>query len=676
MNGAFELAKKVGIVMFVVITIITMASAAPLEIRIEEKVNTTVQPDESTLMGEIQFTYNTNVTGYVNITNTGSDPIYDVWIALNLTNVTGNCVLSVNNTPSAVSVSNLANGFVPDRINKTGVFNTSGANCFVHIPLLNTSGFVSIFYDVNDTLMGIDNGAPFNISERYNPSKIPAGGNYTWTVYFNVSLNNTWWEKTALGSLGGNNVTLNITKYLSNDSSHYGDPYWTYLNLSSCSYNTNEVGGSCEISDSLYSNATNTDAFNVTNVVLNTTNSNSYVNITFSVTGNYTNSSAAPHYIALFGFAVFEFNLDYGNISGSYVVDVFAIGNASINITKEGPYYNDSGNTWWRGNVTITNKASGLSYVVTNVTMWATNQSSFSDYVSGTFKCNDSDPSESTGYVICEYNSSNSNLPVLSSTGSSVTLPDSSNWMNFSYNQVPIIWANAIFKLIQNSTGGWETNNTTSNDYNATYGSNFIVIEKIYVIGTYLVKVTKHVKFNQTESTGSNNVFDVYLVVENIGGDVSPYVYVYDLIPENFSKFKWDYNWSSEGDGDWVKLPSMLAGNGNVSSPLSGYREGLYWRLNPIKPGAVGDGNYTNETAINNNQTVVIFYQLNGTGDFRVLDAFIVGIDPMYSLNEQTSPKITLVSGAKATNYESTLAAAVFAAIGTAALIVRRNGRR
>jgi hypothetical protein len=675
MNGAFELAKKVGIVMFVVITIITMASAAPLEIRIEEKVNTTVEPDESKLMGGvIQFTYKTNVTGYVNITNTRSDPIYDVWIALNLTNVTSNnCTLFVNNTPSAVSVSTSASGFVPDRINKAGVFNTSGANCFVHIPLLNTSGSVSIFYDVNDTLMGIDNGAPFNISERYNPSKIPARGNYTWTVYFNVSLNETWWAKTALGSLNGNNVTLNITKYLSNNSSHYGDPNWTYLNLSSCSYNTNEVEGSCEIPDSPYSDATKTDAFNVTNIVLNATDP--YVNITFNVTGNYTNSSAAPHYIAPFGFAVFEFNLSYGNISGSYVVDVFAMGNASINITKEGPYY-DSGYTWWRGNVTITNKANGLSYVVTNVTMWATNQSSFSDYVYGSFKCNDS-AGTIDGDVICEYNSSNSNLPwELNGTSPSVTLPGSSDWMNFSYDKVPIIWANATFKLIQNSTGGWGTNNTTSNDYNATYGSNFIVIEKIYVIGTYLVKVTKHVKFNQTESTGSNNVFDVYLVVENIGGNESPYVYVYDLIPENFSKFNWDYNWSSEGDGDWVKLPSMLAGNGSVSSPLSGYIEGLYWRLNPIKPGAVGDGNYTNETAINNNQTVVIFYQLNGTGDFRVLDAFIVGIDPMYSLNEQTSPKITLVSGVKATNYESTLAAAVFAAIGTAALIVRRNGRR
>jgi hypothetical protein len=668
MNGAFELAKKVGIVMFVVITIITIARAAPLEIKIEEKVNTTVEPDESTLTREIQFTYTTNVTGYVNIINTGSDPIYDVWIALNLTNVTGNCVLSVNNTPSAVSVSNSANGF-PDRINKAGVFNTSGANCFVHIPLLNTSGSVSIFYDVDDTAIG--NGAPFDISEKYVPSKIPAGGNYTWTVYFNVSLNNTWWEKTALGSLSGNNVTLNITKYLSNNSSHYGSPYWTYLNLSSC--NTNK--GSCNILNSPYSTATETDAFNVTNVVLNTTDP--YVNITFNVTGNYTNSSAAPYYIAPFGFAVFEFNLSYGNISGSYVVDVFAVGNASINVTKDGPHYSD-GNTWWRGNVTITNKASGLSYVVTNVTMWATNQSSFSDYVYGKFKCNES-ASENTGNVICEYNSSNSNLSCVLDSTESVTLPGSDGWMNFSYDKVPIIWANATFKLIKDSERGWGTNNTTSNDYNATYRSNFIVIEKIYVVGTYLVKVTKHVLYNSSASSPENgSVFDIYLVVENIGGDVSPYVYVYDLIPNNFNESNWNDRWNDTGeDGNWVNKSSMLAGNGSQSLSLFGiYNKGHWWRLMPLNGGANGDGSYEDWVEIEENRTVVIFYQLNGTGDFRVLDAFIVGIDPMYSLNEQTSPKITLVSGAKATNYESTLVAAVFAAIGTAALIVRRNGRR
>ncbi|NHW88173.1 MAG: hypothetical protein HA490_00660 [Archaeoglobales archaeon] len=668
MNGAFELAKKVEIVMFVVITIITMASAAPLEIRIEEKVNTTVEL-EYTIWEKFNLQIEHNVTGYVNITNTGNDPIYDVWIALNLKNITGNCVLSVNNTLSAVSVSNLAS-FVPDRINKIGVFNTSGANCFVHIPLLNTSGSVSIFYDVNDSAMGIDNGAPFDISEKYVPSKIPAGGNYTWTVYFNVSLNNTWWTKTALGSLSGNNVTLNITKYLSNSSSHYGSPNWTYLNLSSCSTDK----GSCNIFNSPYSDATDTDAFNVTNIVLNTTNP--YVNITFNVTGNYTNSSAAPYYIAPFGFAVFEFNLSYVNISGSYVVDVFAMGNASINVTKDGPYY-DSGYTWWRGNVTITNKASGLSYVVTNVTMWATNQSSFSDYVSETFKCNQSE-SPSTGNVICEYNSSNSNLPwELNSTSPSVTLPGSSDWMNFSYDKVPIIWANATFKLIKDSNKGWGTNNTTSNDYNVTYGSNFIVIEKIYIIGTYLVKVTKHVLYNSSASSPENgSVFDIYLVVENIGGNMSPYVYVYDLIPTNFSEFNWNNTWTDTGkDGNWVNNSSMLAGNG--SQDLSGiYRKGYWWRLMPLNGGADGNGSYEDWGEIADNKTVVIFYQLNGTGDFRVLDVFIVGIDPMYSLNEQTSPKITLVSGAKATNYESTLAAAVFAAIGTAALIVRRNGRR
>jgi hypothetical protein len=653
MNGTFELAKKVGIVMFVVITIITMASAAPLEIKIEEKVNTTVQPDENTLMGEIQFTYNTNVTGYVNITNTGNDPIYDVWIALKLENVTSNnCTLFVNNTPSAVNVSSSASGFVPDRINKTGVFNTSGANCFVHIPLLNTGGFVSIFYDVNDTAMGIDNGAPFDISEKYDPPKIPAGGNYTWTVYFNVSLNDTWWEKTALGSLGGNNVTLNITKYLSNNSSHYGSPYWTYLNLSSCSYNTNK--GSCNIFNSSYSAATDTDAFNVTNVVLNTTNP--YVNITFSVTGNYTNSSAAPYYIAPFGFAVFEFNLDYGNISGSYVVDVFAMGNASINVTKYGP---DESNKWY-GNASITNTASGLTYVLTNVTMWATDRDNLNNEIS-------------------ESRQSWEPCFTLNPGGSWNTSQSSPQGINFSYAGVPIIWANATFKLIKDSERGWGTNNTTSNDYNVTYGSNFIVIEKIYIIGTYLVKVTKHVLHNSSAS--ASNVFDIYLVVENIGGNVSPYVYVYDLIPENFNEFNWNDRWNDTGqDGNWVNNSSMLAGNNSEdfsSSLLFGiYKEGYWWRLMPLNGGANGDGSYEDWREIAENKTVVIFYQLNGTGDFRVLDAFIVGIDPMYSLNEQTSPKITLVSGAKATNYESTLAAAVFAAIGTAALIVRRNGRR
>ncbi|MEM2328419.1 MAG: hypothetical protein QXY38_06870, partial [Archaeoglobaceae archaeon] len=166
-------------------------------------------------------------------------------------------------------------------------------------------------------------------------------------------------------------------------------------------------------------------------------------------------------------------------------------------------------------------------------------------------------------------------------------------------------------------------------------------------------------------------------VVENIGGERSPYVYVYDLIPQNFAEYNWNDEWGDVGeDGNWVNKSSMFAGNGSVDNPMSGYVRGHYWRLMPIAPGADGDGSYEDWQEISDNKTVVIFYQIDGTGDFKVLDAFIVGIDPMYSLNEQTAPKITLVSGAKMTNYETTLATITFASMGALLVIyIRRNGR-
>ncbi|MEM2462354.1 MAG: hypothetical protein QXL05_06475 [Archaeoglobaceae archaeon] len=124
-------------------------------------------------------------------------------------------------------------------------------------------------------------------------------------------------------------------------------------------------------------------------------------------------------------------------------------------------------------------------------------------------------------------------------------------------------------------------------------------------------------------------------------------------------------------------MSGMLAGDaGNgIQNPMNGYSLGYYWRLMPLQPYSKGDGDYTNTTAINNKQMVVIFYQIAGSGDFKALDAFIVGIDPMYSLNEQTSPKITLVSGAKATSYETTFAAIAFVSMGVI-FIAHIRGRK
>ncbi|MEM2176749.1 MAG: hypothetical protein QXN34_05405, partial [Archaeoglobaceae archaeon] len=87
--------KKTGMIMVVIITIITIgtAIAAPLDIVIEEKVNTTVSPSGDSATGSISFEYTTNVTGYVNITNKGSDVLYDIWVAVNLVNNSGSCSL-------------------------------------------------------------------------------------------------------------------------------------------------------------------------------------------------------------------------------------------------------------------------------------------------------------------------------------------------------------------------------------------------------------------------------------------------------------------------------------------------------------------------------------------------------------------------------------------------------
>jgi hypothetical protein len=104
---------------------------------------------------------------------------------------------------------------------------------------------------------------------------------------------------------------------------------------------------------------------------------------------------------------------------------------------------------------------------------------------------------------------------------------------------------------------------------------------------------------------------------------------------------------------------------------MNGYDFGYTWKLNPLQPGANGNGSYDDWSEIDDNKTVVIHYQMNGTGTFYPSDAFIVGVDPMFSMNKQTAPKITIVSGAKAENYESLMAIAS-AAVLVGAVVRRR----
>jgi len=606
-------------------TIMGVAEASPLEVTIRELVNTTINMDWQN--GNYIQTYKTNVTGFLNITNKGNDDIYDVWVAVNLTNVTGAPIVFYK-SDSNINVEIIPKTSFTPPSKLVGNFNYTNSNYIIHITYLKPSDIVSIFYDVEDS--GIDEGSPFIVDESYNVSKIPANRIVTWKVFMNISLNETWFGNTAIDQPS---LTLNVTKYLSNQTNNFGSDSWIYLNLSG-DVQTNK--SSAQKFDSPYTAGTDQNAFKIPNILLNTTSDeNKYINITFNVTGKNTMTSVKR--LESFGFATFEFKFASGqNVSGSYVIDVFAIGNVTLSVNKRGPYQNDTGEyALWIGNATVNNTASGLAYVVTNTTLWATQQRTFSGVINDEYDGNPAILTETPMVTI---------FPWGTLTPNSYTTSD----LKFNYSDVPVIWADCTFKIIHNTSYGWWSYATTTN---ATYGSGYIVIEKIYVIGTYLIKVTKHVIPN------SSNVYDIYLVVENVGPERSPELYVYDMIPINFTPYNWNNTWKDpEDDGNWVNQSSMLINNGSTSNPTTGYSLGLWWQLHGLNGTADGDGNYEDWSEISNNQSVVIFYQVQGVGNYTLIDAFIVGVDPTFSINPQTAHKITIVGGAKATSFESLMA--------------------
>ena len=593
---------KIGLVaMIIVLTIITInTSAAPLEVSIEERVNSTINMTDAA-NGVGTFEYQTDVKGIINVTNNANEDIMDIWVAVDIEYYVSNSCHAASTGVYIVDSSN-----VPDKLTNEGGFDITNANCIIHIPRLGPGESKYVTYDVNDSAMGIDKGAPFIVEEKYDPAKIPKGGNYTWTVYFNVTLNDTWWGKTALGGKPSS-VTLTVNKNLNTSY----DTNWKTLEFADGSSNPKQI-------------------------ISGTLDNNKWLTTTFKVKGNYSTDEAFVSRLVGFGEAYFQFGPINGNISGTKIIDVFAIGNASIGVNKSGP---DNSNQW-TGNVTIKNTATGLTYIVKSVKVWAT----------------DRNYNEING---ARYENTTVNVQI--GRDESFTSKD----LSFQYDKVPIIWGNVTFRLVEDDNYGWGVGQDKITD-----GGNPYVIERIYVIGSYLVKVTKHV-----ESAG-NDVYNITLVVENLGGQESPYVYVYDLIPKNFSLTNGDNDWKDpqDRDGDWVNKSSMLAGGPETITniQLSGYDTGYWWRIRPINASADGDGAYDDYTEIENNKTVVIFYQIQGSEDYKLLDAFIVGIDPILSMNEQTSPKITLVSGAKATSYESVMALAT-ALVGLTAVVGYRR---
>ncbi|ACX72286.1 conserved hypothetical protein [Methanocaldococcus vulcanius M7] len=513
---------------------------------------------------------------------------------------------------------------------------------------LEDSNFNGYSFEVNhySNYISIDrrtNGNPTEISQEvlWNPPedqwyyfelKIYSNGTITFSTYYQngtlaatVSTVDTTYNKfDRVVVHGGYIYYVDDLEVDSKNFNFYGNKNWSYLKITS----TKPSVGSVYTFDGDYFkkdyNTSIPTALNWSNISLNW--SKSSANLIFNISGNFTYANRSTTKVD-FGFAKIIFNYN-GTHTNTSIEGVYASGNCMIS-TSHG--ITGEINVWTE-NASFKNTAKSYSFNITGFKIWAVNKSAY-DLCYDPFN---------TSILI---NGSNYSLQpnVIISAGDVWNSPT----FNFTFNGVPIVWANFSFSITKD---GYSITQETSQ-----MGSSYIIVEEIYVVGSYLVKVTKHIVPNADGS------YDVYIVVENIGSEKTPnYVYVYDLIPKNFTV-----------SDEWVNRSTMLIANGSkvlTSNPR--YNLSMWWALKSIYPGADGDGSYTDWNEIQNNQTVVIHYKLNGTGEFYPSDAFIVGIDPTNSLLPTTSPKITTVTGDINNNTEPLLALTTL--LTTLTLIIRR----
>jgi len=455
-----------------------------------------------------------------------------------------------------------------------------------------------------------ENGWYFFNLTIYNNGTITLKVSYNGTGVEVSATDNSYTKFDRITIRGGHPYYVDDLRVIPSNNGFYGSTDWDSLSISNVSVSK----GLAYTFDGEYFNSSSNAIF-WHNITLNYTDYKAQLN--FTVHGVYNgNISNREGSFKNYGFAVVSLNYN-GVYTNSSVNGVYALDMGTISVAHGSDDF-----VHWNESATFKDNAESYHSNLTEFNIWAINKSAFQNVW---------DPFNKTIWITVDngYNEDSNH-----SLTPNIVLEPGSSWQspvyNFTFNGVPIVWANCTFEIaksdysILNETGG--------------LGNKYVVVEKILVIGSYLIKVTKHIVPNE------NGTYDIYVVVENIGSKKSPLVYAYDLVPNNFTV-----------SDEWVNESYMLNNSGNHTVSNPEYSMCMYWALNPLTGGANGDGNYTDSVEIQNNQSVVIHYRLNGTGEFRPTDAFIVGIDPTHSLLPTTSPKTVLVSGAMSDNFEPLL---------------------
>jgi hypothetical protein len=185
----------------------------------------------------------------------------------------------------------------------------------------------------------------------------------------------------------------------------------------------------------------------------------------------------------------------------------------------------------------------------------------------------------------------------------------------------PIVWIKPYW-IIQNA------NNQIVNQSLTQNGSDSY-IKYIYVVNGYWLEVEKNV------TSTSNSSYNIQTVVRNIGNGHTPQnltVTVFDFIPSEFTPYDFSptFNNASNVSGQF---------DGVAYQWDVGLRTGISTSFAPRGDAAGLDYYYLN-------------YSVNGTGNFRVSDLYIVGLDPRKVDGANSFPGVAIVSAIASTSKE------------------------
>ncbi|MBN2881818.1 hypothetical protein JXM83_07250 [Candidatus Woesearchaeota archaeon] len=302
----------------------------------------------------------------------------------------------------------------------------------------------------------------------------------------------------------------------------------------------------------------------------------------------------------------FSYTIGYA-LSNLTVTEINASAKAEIDVQKEIWAPTMTSNVTWRATPRI-GTDTDITFDLKAMTVWVTR---------------DMDPNNYTGL---NYSYPANNLTTFNSTDIWGGNESEYAWF-FNYTDgsdhitspPPIVWMDPTF-IIFNGL------NQLVNQ-SITQSANDVYIRQIYIINGFWLEVDKNI------TNIAEDMYQIKLWVHNKGTGWTPTnltVTVYDFVPQNFTA--WNYT---------PFTPNQTRSVGGGSEVYTG--EALMWYIGLKSPknASLAPNNDTN-TLDEWNTTYIV----NGTGDFRVSDLYIVGLDPqLVDGNAGVSPLIEIQSG-------------------------------